>query len=71
MTNPANFTNQIRKIMANKLTVLVAGATGMLGTKIVSALLEKGDLNVRVMVRSLNDSKPENRQKIEVSIRKI
>jgi uncharacterized protein YbjT (DUF2867 family) len=65
MTNPANFTNQIRKIMANKLTVLVAGATGMLGTKIVSALLDKGATNVVAMVRSINDSKPENRQKID------
>jgi uncharacterized protein YbjT (DUF2867 family) len=51
--------------MANKMTVLVAGATGMLGTKIVSALLDKGDVNVRAMVRSTNDSKPETRQKID------
>ncbi len=50
--------------MTNKLTVLVAGATGMLGTKIVSALLDKGNIDVRAMVRSINDSKPENRQKI-------
>jgi uncharacterized protein YbjT (DUF2867 family) len=51
--------------MANKLTVLVAGATGMLGTKIVSALLDKGNIDVRAMVRSINDTKPENRQKID------
>jgi nucleoside-diphosphate-sugar epimerase len=51
--------------MANKLTVLVAGATGMLGTKIVSALLDKGNLDVRAMVRSINNINPENRQKIE------
>jgi nucleoside-diphosphate-sugar epimerase len=51
--------------MANKMTVLVAGATGMLGTKIVSALLDKGATNVMAMVRSTNDSKPENRQKID------
>ncbi|PSB27303.1 aromatic alcohol reductase [Chlorogloea sp. CCALA 695] len=49
--------------MTTKLTVLVAGATGMLGTKIVSALLDKGNIDVRAMVRSLDDSKEENRQK--------
>ena len=51
--------------MTTKLTVLVAGATGMLGTKIVSALLDKGNIDVRAMVRSLNDSKPEKHQKID------
>ncbi len=51
--------------MANKMTVLVAGATGMLGTKIVSALLDKGNIDVWAMVRSINNSKPENRQKID------
>ena len=47
------------------LTVLVAGATGMLGSKIVSALLDKGNIDVRAMVRSSNDDNEENRQKIE------
>ena len=51
--------------MTTKLTVLVAGATGMLGAKIVSALLDKGNIDVRAMVRSLDDSKEENRQKID------
>ncbi|MEH2414603.1 aromatic alcohol reductase [Nostoc sp.] len=51
--------------MTTKLLVLVAGATGMLGTKIVSALLDKGNIDVRAMVRSINDSSAENRQKIE------
>ena len=51
--------------MTKKLTVLVAGATGMLGTKIVSALLDKGNIDVRAMVRSLNDSNAENRKKID------
>lgn len=51
--------------MTTKLTVLVAGATGMLGSKIVSALLEKGDVNVRAMVRSSNDTNPENRKKLD------
>ena len=49
--------------MTTKLTVLVAGATGMLGAKIVSALLDKGNIDVRAMVRSLDDSKEENCQK--------
>ena len=51
--------------MATKLTVLVAGSTGMLGSKIVSALLDKGNLDVHAMVRSSNDSNEENRKKIE------
>jgi uncharacterized protein YbjT (DUF2867 family) len=51
--------------MTTKLIVLVAGATGMLGAKIVSALLDKGNIDVRAMVRSLNESNEENRQKID------
>jgi uncharacterized protein YbjT (DUF2867 family) len=51
--------------MTTKLTVLVAGSTGMLGFKIVSALLDKGNLDVRAMVRSINDSNAENRKKID------
>ena len=51
--------------MNTKLTVLVAGATGMLGSKIVSALLEKGNVDVRAMVRSIDDNNDENRQKID------
>jgi uncharacterized protein YbjT (DUF2867 family) len=41
------------------------GSTGMLGSKIVSALLDKSDVNVRAMVRSINDSNEKNRQKID------
>jgi NAD(P)-dependent dehydrogenase (short-subunit alcohol dehydrogenase family) len=51
--------------MTTKLTVLVAGATGMLGAKIVAALLDKGNINVKAMVRSSNDTNEENRQKID------
>jgi uncharacterized protein YbjT (DUF2867 family) len=51
--------------MTKKLTVLVAGSTGMLGSKIVSALLDKGNLDVRAMVRSSNDPNEKNRQKID------
>lgn len=51
--------------MTTKLTVLVAGATGMLGSKIVAALLDKGNIDVRAMVRSINDSNEKNRQKID------
>jgi thioester reductase-like protein len=54
MANSVNFKKKI--IMTNKLTVLVAAATGMLGAKIVSALLDKGDVNVRAMVQSINDT---------------
>jgi len=45
--------------MANKLTVLVVGSTGMLGSKIISALLEKGANVVKAMVRPGSDSKGE------------
>jgi nucleoside-diphosphate-sugar epimerase len=51
--------------MATKPTVLVVGSTGMLGFKIVSALLAKGASQVRVMVRSRYDSNEQNRQKID------
>ena len=51
--------------MTTKLIVLVAGSTGMLGSKIVAALLERGSIDVRAMVRSSHDSNTENRQKIE------
>lgn len=37
----------------------------MLGTKIISALLDKGAIEVKAMVRPGSDSKEENRQKIE------
>jgi uncharacterized protein YbjT (DUF2867 family) len=52
--------------MTTKLTVLVAGATGMLGSKIVAALFDKGDVDVRAMVRSMNDSNEKNRKTIDV-----
>lgn len=51
--------------MTTKPTVLVLGATGMLGTKIVSALLDKGATVVKVMVRPSSDEKEENRKQIE------
>lgn len=51
--------------MAEKPIVLVVGSTGMLGTKIISALLDKGTTEVKAMVRSINDSDEENQKKIE------
>lgn len=51
--------------MTTKSTVLVVGATGMLGFKIVAALLDKGTFDVKAMVRSSNDNNEENRQKID------
>ncbi|MCC5621375.1 antibiotic biosynthesis monooxygenase [Nostoc sp. CHAB 5715] len=51
--------------MTTKSTVLVVSSTGMLGSKIVAALLDKGNINVLAMVRSSNDSNEENRQKID------
>lgn len=49
--------------MASKLTVLVVGSTGMLGSKIISALLDKGATVVKAMVRPGS-----NNQKIEEMI---
>ena len=43
------------------LTVLVAGSTEILNSKMVSARLDKGNINIRAMVRSINDSNEENR----------
>lgn len=51
--------------MDTKPTVLVVGSTGMLGTKIISALLDKGTTNVRAMVRPDSDSDEKNREKID------
>jgi uncharacterized protein YbjT (DUF2867 family) len=51
--------------MASKPVVLVVGSTGMLGIKIISALLDKGATIVKAMVRPGSGSKEENRQKIE------
>lgn len=51
--------------MAEKSTVLVIGSAGMLGSKIVLALLDKGDIEVKAMVHSLNDSDEKNQKKIE------
>lgn len=39
--------------MTIKPIILVVGSTGMLGFKIVCALLDKGETQVRAMVRSL------------------
>ncbi len=41
--------------MTDKSTVLVLGSTGMLGTKIVNALLEKGEASENIR-RSLLDT---------------
>ena len=61
-----NFTrNFTKKIGTTKLTVLVVGSTRMLGYKIVAAVLDKGTVEVKAMVRSSNDSHQEKRQKID------
>jgi nucleoside-diphosphate-sugar epimerase len=57
-----NFT---RKISTTKLTVLVVGSTRMLGSLIVAAVIEKGTVEVKAIVRSSNDSHQEKRQKID------
>jgi nucleoside-diphosphate-sugar epimerase len=47
------------------LTVLVVGYTRILGSKIVAAVLDKGTVEVKAMVRSSNDSHEQKRQKID------
>ncbi len=37
--------------MGSRKTVLIAGVTGMLGHQIAEALLERGDANVRALIR--------------------
>lgn len=49
--------------MTTKPMVLVLGSTGMLGTKIVFALLDKGATEVKVMVRPSSDEKRREPQK--------
>lgn len=51
--------------MTPKLTVLVIGSTGMLGIKIVSALLDKRAIQVKAMVRPNSYDKEDNRKKID------
>jgi hypothetical protein len=48
-----NFT---RKTWTTKLTVLVVGSTRMLDSKIVAAAIDKGNVEVKAMVRSSKDS---------------
>jgi NAD(P)-dependent dehydrogenase (short-subunit alcohol dehydrogenase family) len=59
------YQNFIKKIRTTKLTVLVVGSTRMLGSKIVAAVLDKGTVEVKAMVRSSNDSHEEKHQKID------
>ena len=47
------------------MTVLVVGSTRMLGSKIVAAVLYKGTVEVKAMVRSSNDSHKEKHHKID------
>ena len=51
--------------MSEKTKVLVIGSTGMLGTKIVNALLDKGETEVRAMVRPNSYEKEDKRENIE------
>lgn len=51
--------------MTEKTTVLVVGSTGMLGTKIVNALLDKGETEVKAMIRPGSYDKDDNRQDID------
>jgi uncharacterized protein YbjT (DUF2867 family) len=50
--------------MAVKSTVLLVGVSGMLGYKIAEAILAKGAMNVRAMVRSGGASDPKKQMKL-------
>ena len=47
------------------MTVLVVGYTRMLGSKIVTAVIDKGTFEVKAIVRLSNDSHQKKRQKID------
>ncbi len=51
--------------MTTKPTVLVAGITGMLGYKIAAAILEKGVMVVRALVRSGESADPMKQKKLD------
>ena len=51
--------------MTDKTKVLVVGSTGMLGTKIVNALLDKGETKVRAMVRPGSYEKDDKKKDID------
>ncbi|WP_445246833.1 NmrA family NAD(P)-binding protein [Microcoleus sp. OTE_8_concoct_300] len=47
------------------MIVLVVGYTRILGSKIVAAAIDKGNVEFKAMVRSSNESHQEKRQKID------
>jgi nucleoside-diphosphate-sugar epimerase len=51
--------------MAVKPTVLLVGSSGMLGYKIASAILEKGAMGVRALVRSKGSRDPKKQIKLD------
>jgi nucleoside-diphosphate-sugar epimerase len=53
-----------KNMMGTKPTVLVAGVTGMLGNKIASAILDKGAMTVKALVRP-NNSKQAQLQPLQ------
>jgi nucleoside-diphosphate-sugar epimerase len=59
------YTKFTKKIWTTKLTVRVVGSTRILGSKIVAAVLDKGTVEFKAMVRSSNDSHQKKRQKID------
>lgn len=51
--------------MTAKPTVLIAGITGMLGLKIALAIVQKGVMEVRALVRSDSASDPQKKQQLD------
>lgn len=52
--------------MTSKKTVLLAGATGMLGSKIALALVQKEEVDLRVLVRSRKVNDHKKQQKLDL-----
>jgi nucleoside-diphosphate-sugar epimerase len=51
--------------MNSKPTVLIAGITGTLGSKIATAILDKGEMNVKGLVRSSSTSHNNKQQQLD------
>lgn len=57
--------------MDSKPTVLIAGITGILGSKIASTILDKGVMNVKGLIRSNNISDKKQQQLDDLKAKKV
>jgi len=66
MKKAANFPNLIITPRANKMKVLVTGATGYIGRRLNERLLARSDLDVRLLVRNKNKVRAAMSEKVEI-----